>query len=158
MGALADVDGPALAEQAYRAAVDGAVASHFARKAERGEPIPAYASLAAEQKIDVLTELVARQSGVAPKVPEAPEPPDGTPRAEAKALREAAAVEFLEQAARTAVVVPANGLDQLAESRAKAVERALLEGGQLDPARVFKVREGKVTANEGKVRFELGLQ
>lgn len=158
MGALADVDGPALAEKAYRAAVDGAVASHFARKSQRGEPIPDYASLAADQKIDVLTELVARQSGASPRVPEPPEPPDGTPRAEARALREAAAIEFLEQAARAAVVVPANGLDQLAEARARAVERALLEAGELDPARVFKVREGKVTANEGKVRFELGLQ
>ena len=39
-----------------------------------------------------------------------------------------------------------------------AIERALLGGGTLDPTRVFKVREGKVSANEGKVRFQLGLE
>ena len=30
--------------------------------------------------------------------------------------------------------------------------------GELDTTRVFKVREGKVTANDGKVRFQLGLE
>jgi hypothetical protein len=56
------------------------------------------------------------------------------------------------------VTVPDAELAQLAEARAAAIERALLTGGALDPTRVFKVREGKVSANEGKVRFQLGLQ
>jgi hypothetical protein len=34
----------------------------------------------------------------------------------------------------------------------------LLSDGTLDPMRVFKVREGKVAANDGKVRFQLGLE
>jgi uncharacterized protein involved in outer membrane biogenesis len=158
IGALAELDQPALRERAYRAAVDGAVAAHFAKKVKQGEPVPAYASLEAEKKVDVLTELVKQQTGTAPQVPEAPEPPEGTPRADAKAQRQAAAVEYLETAARSGVTVPDTELAKLAEERAAAIERALLGGGALDPTRVFKVREGKVSVTDGKVRFELGLE
>ena len=158
IGALADLDQPALGDRAYRAAVDGAVAAHFAKKVKQGEPAPSYAALEADEKIDVLTELVKQQAGTAPQVPEAPEPSEGTPRAEAKARRQAAAVEYLETAARSGVTVPETELAKLAEERAAAIERALLGGGALDPTRVFKVREGKVSANDGMVRFELGLQ
>jgi hypothetical protein len=158
IGALAEIDRPALNERAYQSAVDGAVSAHFAKKAKKGEPVPAYDSLDAEQKIEVLAALVRQQTGAEPVVPEAPEPPEGTPRAEAKALRQAAAVEYLEKTARAGVVASDTELTRLAEERAAAIERALLGGGELDPTRVFKVREGKVTANEGKVRFQLGLK
>jgi len=158
IGALAEIDMPALNERAYRNAVEGAVTTHFAKKAKNGEPIPAYGALEAEQKIEVLTALVRQQTGAEPVVPEALEPPEGTPRAEAKALRQAAAVEYLEKTARAGVVAPDTELAQLAEERSVAIERALLGSGELDPTRVFKMREGKVTANEGKVRFQLGLE
>jgi hypothetical protein len=158
IGALAELDQPALKDRAYRAAVDGAVATHFAKKVKQGEPGPSYAALAADKKIDVLTELVKQQTGTVPQVPEAPEPPEGTPRAEAKAQRQSAAVEYLETAARSGVTVTDAELAKLAEERAAAIERALLGNGALDPTRVFKVREGKVSANDGKVRFELGLE
>jgi hypothetical protein len=158
IGALAELDQPALKERAYLAALDGAVAAQFAKKVKQGAPAPSYATLEADKKIDVLTELVKQQTGAAPQVPEAPEPPEGTPRAEAKAMRQAAAVEYLEQAARAGVAVPEAELSVLAEERAAAIERALLGSGELDPTRVFKVREGKVSANDGKVRFELGLE
>ncbi|MCM2311550.1 MAG: DUF748 domain-containing protein, partial [Steroidobacteraceae bacterium] len=36
MGTLAEVDGPALTERAYHAAIDGAVATHFAKQAKKG--------------------------------------------------------------------------------------------------------------------------
>jgi hypothetical protein len=91
-------------------------------------------------------------------VPEPAEPPDGTSRKDAKALREAAAVEYLEKAVRDSVTVPEAVLGELATERAVAVERALLTDTGLDPTRVFKAREGKLSANDGKVRFELGLK
>jgi hypothetical protein len=56
------------------------------------------------------------------------------------------------------VVVPEADLARLAEARAAAIERALLAEGVLEPTRVFKVREGKVGTEAGRVRFELGLQ
>lgn len=158
IGALADVDRPALAALAYRAAVDGAVAARFGKDGKKDAPVPTYASLEPRQRIEVLTALVKQQTGAAPQVPEAPDAPEGTSRADAKAMRETAAVEFLEKTAREGVVVPDTEFERLATERANAIERALLADGALDPTRVFKVREGKVSVNEGKVRFELGLQ
>lgn len=158
IGALAELDQPALAERAWRAAVDGATAARFEKKGKAGEPIPAYADLDTGAKIDVLTDLVKQRTGAAPQVPEAPQPPDGTPRAEAKALRETATVAYLEQSVRESVTVSDSELAALAEERAAAIERALLADGALDAGRVFKVREGKVAPNGGKVRFELGLE
>jgi hypothetical protein len=155
IGSLPEIDRPALAERAYRAAVASMVATRFGSK---DAPAPSYETLEPKQKVEVLTALVKQQTGAEPQVPDAPEPPEGTPRAEAKALREAAAIEYLDQAARAGVVVADSELNRLAEARAAAVERALLAEGILEPTRVFKVREGKVSANEGKVRFELGLE
>jgi hypothetical protein len=158
IGALAELDQPVLKERAYLAALEGAVSASFAKQVKKGQTIPTYASLEAEQKVDVLTALVRQQTGAVPQVPEAPEPPEGTSRAEAKAQRQAAAVEYLESAARSGVSVPDTELATLGEARAVAIERALLGDGTLDPTRVFKVREGKVSASDGKVRFQLGLE
>lgn len=157
IGALADLDAPALAARAYDAALAGAVAAR-AGAGRDGAAVPAYASLAPEQKIEVLTSLVTTRTGVPPQVPEPPAPAEGTSRKEAKAQREAAAIEYLEQAARASVVASEADMARLAEERALGIERALLADGALEPTRVFKVREGKVEPHEGKVRFQLGLQ
>jgi hypothetical protein len=154
IGVMTDLDGPALTERTYRAALDGAAAS----RAGKDGAAPAYDALTPEQKVAALTAHLRQQTGAAPVVPEPAEPPDGTSRKEAKALREAAAVDYLEKAVRDGVTVPAAVLDTLAEERAVAIERALLTDTGLEPTRVFKVREGKLSANEGKVRFELGLK
>jgi len=106
----------------------------------------------------VLSVLVRKQTGAEPAIPEPPPPPEGVSRAEAKALRQKAAIEFLTATARAGVVVPEADLARLAEARAAAIERALLAEGVLEPTRVFKVREGKVGTEVGRIRFELGLQ
>jgi hypothetical protein len=158
IGAVPDIDRPALTERAYQAALAGAVASRTSKDAPADAPVPAFETLEPNQRIAVLTALVTQQTGAEPALPEPTEPPEGTSREDAKALRQAATLEFLEQAARAGVVVPDPALDQLGEERARSVEKALLGGGALEPTRVFKVREGKVSAQDGKVRFELGLQ
>jgi hypothetical protein len=73
-------------------------------------------------------------------------------------MAESTALDYLEQAARSAVTVPETEFTRLGEERALAIERALLTDTGLEPTRVFKSRDGKVAANEGKVRFELGLE
>jgi uncharacterized protein involved in outer membrane biogenesis len=143
IGVVAELDRPALAEQAFRAALGAA---------------PAFETLEPKQQIEVLSALVRKQTGTEPALPEPPPPPEGTSRAEAKALRQKAAIEFLTATARTGVVVSASELERLAEERAAAIERALLAEGVLEPTRVFKVREGKVGTEAGRIRFELGLQ
>ena len=143
IGVVAELDGPALAERAFRAALGTE---------------PAFETLEPKQQIEVLSALVRKQTGAEPAIPEPPPPPEGVSRAEAKALRQKAAIEFLTATARTGVVVPETELARLAEERAAAIERALLAEGVLEPTRVFKVREGKVGTEAGRVRFELGLQ
>jgi uncharacterized protein involved in outer membrane biogenesis len=158
IGAVAELDRPALEERAYEAALAAAVATSKSRDAGSAEPAPAFESLEPKRRIDALTALVRQQTGTEPVLPEPPEPPEGTSREDAKALRQAATLEYLERTARAGVVVQESELAKLGEERAQAVERALLGGGVLEPTRVFKVREGRVSAQDGKVRFELGLQ
>jgi uncharacterized protein involved in outer membrane biogenesis len=143
IGVVAEIDGPALAERAFRAALGTE---------------PAFETLEPKRQIEVLSALVRKQTGAEPAIPEPPPPPEGTSRTEAKALRQQAAIESLTAAARAGVVVPETELARLAEERAAAIERALLAEGVLEPTRVFKVREGKVGTEAGRVRFELGLQ
>ena len=149
IGAVAEIDRPALAERAYQSALAGALASRKSKDAQPDAPAPTFETLEPHQRIAVLTALVTQQTGAEPTLPEPTEPPEGTSREEAKALREAAALEFLEQAARASVVVPDSALAQLGEERATSIEKALLGGGALEPTRVFKVREGKVSAQDG---------
>ena len=74
IGVLADLDGPALTERAYRDALAGAAAG----RAGKDETAPAYDALTPEQKVAALTAHLRQQTGAAPVVPEPAEPPDGT--------------------------------------------------------------------------------
>ncbi len=148
------VDGPALTERAYRSALETAAAM----QAKKGAAAPAYDSLTPEQRIEALSSYVRTQTGSAPVIPEPPPAPEDASRKEAKAARKTAAVEYLEKLVHDSVTVPDTEFARLAEERAGAIERVLLTDTGLDPQRVFKTRDGKVSTNDGKVRFELGLQ
>jgi uncharacterized protein involved in outer membrane biogenesis len=158
LGTVAELDKPALEERAYEAAVAAEIGRQLKRKPDDSTPLPALADLEPARQIEVLTAIVRKQSGAEPQIPTPAPPPEGTSRADAKALEQTAALEYLRQTARAGVVVPDTELDRLAEERALVVERALLANGALEPTRVYKVREGKVTTHEGRVRFELGLK
>jgi hypothetical protein len=64
----------------------------------------------------------------------------------------------IEAAARKAVTAEDGALEALAEARARAIERALLAEGKLEPGRVFLTRNGKVGPKDGRLRFELALK
>jgi uncharacterized protein involved in outer membrane biogenesis len=156
IGAVPALDGPALQARRYADLLDAAVRAKQKTKADARTP--AFDTLDAKTRIEILTALVQKQTGAAPKVPEPPAPPEGTPRAEARALRDAAALEFLAQAARSSVTVGDADYAKLGEERANAVQRALLADGTLEPARVFVVRDGRVEAKDGKARVALALK
>jgi hypothetical protein len=158
IGALADIDGPALAARAYDQQIAEAMTTALASGSKEGAPAPAFDSLGPEEKITVLTTVVKKQTGSEPQVPEPPAPPEGTSRDDAKAMSQAATIEYLEKTARTAVTVPDTELAALGEARAAAVQRALLDGSTLEPARVFLTKDGKVTPQDGNVRLELSLE
>jgi uncharacterized protein involved in outer membrane biogenesis len=155
---MAELDGPALAEQRYLAAREAALRTALRRSADDEAPLPAFDTLDAERRLAVLTAVVQKQTGAPPKLPEPPARPEGMSRADARALREAAALQFLEQAARASVAVGASDLDALAQARGAAVERVLLAGGQLEAQRVFLARNGKASAQDGRVQLELALR
>ena len=157
IGTLADVDGPALAERAYLAQRTEALAATKLEGKYDAAP-PAFDTLEARDRIAVLKTMLERQTGAPAAIPEPPAPPEGASKDEAKALRQASTLEYLERETRRRATAPETDLARLGEERARAVQRVLLEGTTLEPTRVFLTKEGKVTAQDGKVRFELGLQ
>ncbi len=159
IGTLTALDMPALAARAYDAALARAVASRFGT--DGNTAAPAYASLEAARKIEILSELLMARTGSVPQSPTPPVPPALTgsaARAETAVPGQAAALAHLEQAARAAVTVPETDLAPLGEERALVLTRALLAGTGLDPARVLTVNLGKVTVGDGKVRLQLALK
>ena len=158
IGALPELDGPALLESAYASALASAMNETLPAPRKDGGTAPAFESLSAKDKIKVLTALVEKQTGAEPRLPELPAAPEGTSRDDAKAMEQAAAIGYLEKEARSHVSVAPEEYGRLAEERAAAVQHALLDGSELEPTRVFLVRNGKVAPQDGKVRFDLELK
>ena len=73
-------------------------------------------------------------------------------------MEETATLQSLEEQARSAIVVDSLALQRLGQARGEAIQSALLSGGALPPDRVFLARNDKVTAQDGKVRFELAVK
>jgi len=159
IGVLAELDQAALMVQRYGSALDGALRKVLlGRKATGDKPLPAFDTLDADKKIEVLTALVQQVSGAAPQIPPPPAPPEGTARKDARALADVASIEYLQKEARSRLTPDAAELDKLGASRAEAVQKALLADTGLDPQRVFLVKNGKVAAQDGKVRLELAME
>jgi hypothetical protein len=157
IGALAEVDGPAMASLVYEQQRAEALAATKLEGKYEG-PTPTFDALQPKDRISVLTAMLQKQTGGAVQIPEPPPPPEGTPKEDAKAMRQAATLAYLEKETRARATAPEADLGKLGQQRAAAVQRALLEGTSLEPTRVFLTKTGKVTSQDGKVRFELGLQ
>ncbi len=163
IGTGTELDRPVLAQQHYEEQL--AAATRAAGKGQgKGKdqdaadaPVPALETLEPKKQIEVLTALV-KQLGVTPQIPEPPAPPEGTSRADAKAMRDAAAIEYLQKTAHDAIVVKDEELAALGQARAISIQRALLTDTGLEPTRVFLTREGNISTHDGKIRFELGLK
>ena len=159
IGALADLDQAALAQQRYDAELQAAMQQVLrGSKGSGDKPLPAFDTLEPERKIEVLTGMVAKLSGAPPQLPPPAAPPEDLSRKEAKALAQTASIEFLQQEARAQVKQDPAELDRLAQQRAELIQVALLTDTGLDPQRVFLARNGKVAAQDGKVRFELAME
>jgi hypothetical protein len=158
MGSLPEIDGPALLDLAYESALAGTVNETLPAPRKEGATRPPFNELSANNQIAVLEALVKKQTGVEPAIPDPAQPPEGTSRDDAKAMQQAATIEFLQKEARSHVAVPESEYARLGQERASAVQRALLEGSGLEPSRVFTVRDGKVSTQDGKVQLELELK
>ncbi len=140
IGAFAAVDQPALA----RARFDAEVAAEQAALGRSGKKAPT--------RLAVLSALYLKTFGTPPRFAKPAVPPK-TP-AEAAQRR----IDDLEARLMARIQVGDADLKALAERRAVAVEKALLGGTGVDPARVFLVANGKVDGNAGAVRLQLSLK
>ena len=157
VGSLAALDTPALRERRYVEQRTAAIGAVLRRRAADDAP-PHFETLSSKQKVEVLDAVLKELGGPRPEVPESAPAAAGTSRADVKARAAQAELEFLEATARGRVVLPEGELATLARTRADAIQRALMGGGEIAPSRVFLVTEGKVGAQGGKVRFQLGLK
>jgi hypothetical protein len=113
---------------------------------------PDFEQLDPSAKVELLTQLYAKDVGGEPKFPPA------VTELKTKPELAAAKVAFLEQALREHIAVTDGDLTTLGQQRAMAVQQALLTDTQMDPARVFLVVNDKAKNHEGKVRLELSLK
>jgi hypothetical protein len=160
IGTEVSLDGAALAEVRYQRELQAAMRGTLLGKKRSDEttPVPAFETLPPEQKEKILTTLYTQLSGAAPAIPEPPEPADDVSRKDAKAQAAQARLTWLEQECRARAVAAPGDLEQLGQQRGAAVQDALLTGTGLPPERVFLARDGKVSANEQRVRFELAVK
>lgn len=155
---LPAVDRPALEKKRFQAMLAEVAAGMPGGKDEAAVSAPDYATLAPKQKRDALTGWYRIQKRALPPIPDAPKPPEGTSKAEARDLADQAAVAVLEQDLRDAVVVADGDLEQLAQARSAAVQAALLRGGELEASRVFIVRSDRVKVQGEQIRLTLELK
>ena len=117
-GVAPELDRPALIEQRYQEQLDAPPwPPHLHRSEGDAAPLPAFSTLQA-QAADRYPERPGGKTDrhARPSSPSRAAPPEGTSRAEAKAMREAAAIEFLQKEAHAHLTAPDEALDALGVS------------------------------------------
>jgi hypothetical protein len=163
IGVEAALDGEALAQARYAQELQGAMRTVLLGKRRRAEQeapaLPAFETLEADRRLDVLTALYTQLSGAAPEMPEpAAATDEGLSRRERKARELQASLDWLEAECRKRAVPAPGDLERLGQLRGEAIQKALLSDTGMAPSRVFLTRAGKVTANASSVRFELAVK
>jgi len=148
---VSDLDRPALVEAQFLAQVREAQSAKAGRKKSAADT-PDFEQLDTSAKVELLTQLYAKNVGGEPKFPQE------VTNVKTKPELMAAKADFLEQALREHISVTDGDLTALGQQRAMAVQQALLTDTQLDPARVFLVVNDKAKNQDGKVRLELSLR
>ncbi len=148
---VSDLDRPALVEAQFLAQVREAQSAKAGRKKSPADT-PDFEQLDTSAKVELLTQLYAKNVGGEPKFPQE------VTNIKTKPELMAAKADFLEQALREHISVTDGDLTALGQQRAMAVQQALLTDTQLDPARVFLVVNDKAKNQDGKVRLELSLR
>jgi hypothetical protein len=142
--AAAAVDGPALEQASWEAAVSSAVgeAASDAWKMDRAEYLRR------------LKALYQQTTGNKPDLPKPPKPAEGEPKPDPVEF----AIGQLEPGLRAGFAVGGEQVEELAQARAVAVRDALLGDEGLDGERVFISRGDEADAADGNVRMTLSLE
>jgi hypothetical protein len=148
---VSELDRPTLAEARFLTQVREAQSGKGGRN-KSPAAAPDFEQLDAPAKVELLTQLYAKDVGGEPKFP--PE----VANIKTKPELAAAKADFLTKALHEHIAVTDGDLTALGQQRATAVQQALLTDTQLDPARVFLVVNDKAKNQDGKVRLELSLK
>jgi hypothetical protein len=148
---VSELDRPALAQARLLAEIGEAQAGKGSRKAGPAAA-PDFEQLDPATKVELLTQLYAKDVGGEPKFP-----PEIT-NLKTKPERAAAKADFLKRALLEHIVITDADLTALGQQRAMDVQQALLADNQMDPARVFLAVNDKAKNQDGKVRLELSLR
>lgn len=108
----------------------------------------------------MLEDLYKQQFGNKPDIPKAElttEQADAS-RKENRSAKKSMEVQWLEAQLTPKFQATDLQLIALGKKRGEAVQDALLNGGTLDPARVFLTPNAQLKASEGKVRMELQMK
>jgi hypothetical protein len=151
IASVKELDRPALVEAQFLAQIRAAQAGNASGKKSTAAA-PEFEQLDPAVKVELLTQLYAKNMGGEPKFP-----PEVT-SLKAKPELAAAKVDFLKRALHEHMAIADSDLTALGEQRAKAVQQALLTDTQVDPARVFLVANDKAKNRDGEVRLELSLK
>ncbi len=147
---VGDLDRPALVEARFLAQVREAQSAKTGGK--KSAAAPEFGQLDPEAKVELLTQLYAKNLGGEPKFP-----PEVT-NLKGKPELAAAKADFLSQALHGNIAITESDLTALGQQRAMAVQQVLLTDTQVDPARVFLVANDKAKNQDGKVRLEMSLK
>jgi hypothetical protein len=151
IGAVPDIDGPALVTTELRAQLSEVEMQRGGRK-KADAPLPAFDQLEPPAKLEVLTQLYLKDLGQEPKYP------DTVTAVKEKPELVSAKIDFLTTALREHLTVSADALTALGQQRAMTLQQALLTDTQIGPERVFLVANNKVIGKDGAVRVELSLR
>jgi hypothetical protein len=148
---ISELDRPALAQARLLAQIRETRAGKGSGKTPPAAA-PDFDQLDPSAKVELLTQLYAKNVGGEPKYP-----PEVT-NLKTKPELAAAKADFLKRALLERIVVTDADLTALGQQRAMAVQQALVADNQLDPARVFLAVNDKAKNQDGKVRLELSLR
>jgi hypothetical protein len=151
IGFVAELDRPALVEAQFSTQVRDALSTMPGRK-KSGAAALDFAQWEPAAKLDILTQLYAKDLGAEPKYPEA------ITSLKTKPELAAAQVDFLSQELHRHIAIADGDLTVMGQQRAQAVQRALLTDTQIDPERVFLAVSDKAKNEAGMVRLELTLK
>jgi len=148
---VGDLDRPALVDARFLTQVREAQSAKAGRKKSPADA-PDFEQLDTSAKVELLTQLYAKNVGGEPKFPQE------VTNIKTKPELASAKADFLKQALREHISVTDDDLTALGQQRAMAVQQALLTDSQVDPARVFLVVSEKAKNQDGMVRLELSLR
>src|SRR5882724_246167 len=144
---VGDLDRPALVEARLLTQIREAQPAKSGGKKSPGAT--EFEQLDPSAKVELLTQLYAKDVGGEPKFPQE------VTNVKTKPDLAAAKADFLRQALREHIAVTEGDLTALGQQRAVAVQQALLTDTQVEPERVFLVVSDKGKNQDGRVRLEL---